>query len=114
MADFNFQQISESGKAPKTRIADVGSLNNIVMKIVELDLISAVQRQDVQAAVDGQPPFDQQYMEQSGQAGRANLNFLDLKRRVKREALGYYDLTDSVPMLAQVNSNLPVDTTKRA
>ncbi len=113
MSDYDLQQISPTGKAPKTRIADVGSLNNVVKRIVEMDLISALQRQDIQAAVDGKSPYDQQYMEQSGQAGRANLNFGDLKRRVKREALGYYDLTDSVPVLAQVNSSKDVDLAKR-
>jgi hypothetical protein len=79
-----------------------------------LDLISALQRQDIQAAVDGKAPYDEQYMRDSGQEGRANLNFLDLKRRVKRECVSYYDLTESVPVLARVNSNMDVDPTKRS
>ena len=103
MPDTNLEQISDSGKAPKQRIADVSSLNAVVRKLNEADYGSAVNRQDVQAAVDGQPPFEEQWMKDSGQQGRSNLNFGDLKRRVKREEVGYYDLTESVPMLGVVS-----------
>jgi hypothetical protein len=103
MADnLDFEQISDTGKAPKTRILDCKSLNAVVKKLVELDLISALNRQDVQAAVDGKPPFDERWMIDSGQEGRCNLNFQDLKKRVKRECMSYYDLTESVPVLANV------------
>lgn len=104
MADnLDFEQISDTGKAPKTRISDCKSLNAVVKKLVQLDLISALNRQDVQAAVDGKPPYDEKWMQDSGQEGRCNLNFQDLKKRVKRECMSYYDLTESVPVLANVN-----------
>jgi hypothetical protein len=112
MADnLDFVQISDTGVAPKSRIADCASLNSIVKKLVQLDLISALNRQDIQAAVDGQPPFDDKWMKDSGQEGRCNLNFLDLKRRVKRECMSYYDLTESVPVLANVNSAMSAEDT---
>lgn len=107
--NLDFQQISDTGKAPKTRIADCKSLNAIVKKLVELDLVSALNRQDVQAAVDGKPPYDERWLIDSGQEGRCNLNFQDLKKRVKRECMSYYDLTESVPMLAIVHMPMTED-----
>jgi hypothetical protein len=111
--DLNLQQISESGKAPKTRIKDAASLNAVVQKLVEGDHFSALDRVDVQAALDGKAPFDEYWMKQTGQEGRCNLNFLDLKRNVKREERGYYDLMDSVPTLGVVNSPLGDDPINR-
>jgi hypothetical protein len=104
MADLDLRQITPEGKAPKTRIADATSLNNVIKKIVQRDLSSALARQDVQQAVDGKPPFEEQWLRESGQEGRCNLNFQDLKRRLKKEELGYYDLTESVPVLALVET----------
>jgi hypothetical protein len=113
MPDLNLQQISESGVAPKTRIKDAASLNAVVQKLVEADYFSALDRVDVQAALDGKPPFDENWMKNTGQEGRCNLNFLDLKRRVKREERGYYDLMDSVPVLGMVQSDLGDDPINR-
>src|SRR6266403_247529 len=101
MADLDLRQINAvTGKAPRTRIADAASFNNVVRKIVERDLGSALNRQDVQRALDGAPPFEPTFLTESGQDGRSNINFQDMKKEVRRKSLGYYDLTDSVPVLA--------------
>jgi hypothetical protein len=113
MADLDFRQITPEGVAPQTRIADAFSLNNIIKRIVQRDLSSALMRQDVQQSVDGKPPFEESFMRESGQEGRCNLNFNDMKREIKREQSGYYDLTESVPMLGIVNSSYGADVTKR-
>lgn len=101
MPDFDLATLdSKTGAAPKTRIKDAASLNAIVKRIIEEDSPRALSRVDVQKMVDGEPPYNPLYMQQSGQEGRCNLNFGDGKARVKAEAAGYYDLTDSVPTLA--------------
>lgn len=101
MADYDLQTLdSKTGTPPKTRIKDVTSLNAIVKKIILDDSPSALARVDVQKMYDGKPPYDPLYISQSGQEGRCNLNFGDGKARVKAEMAGYYDLTDSVPVLA--------------
>lgn len=114
MPDIEMRQISaETGEAPVTRVADAASLNNIVRKIIERDLGSALNRQDVQRALDGAPPFEESWLNESGQEGRCNLNFQDLKKEVKRKMLGYFDLTDSVPVLGIINSEFGQDLMAR-
>src|SRR5438045_196382 len=114
MPDIDLRQIdAETGKAPLTRIADAASFNNVVRKIVERDLGSALNRQDVQQMIDGAPPFEPQFLVESGQEGRSNINFQDGKKEVRRKMLGYYDLTDSVPVLAIVHSEFGKDINDR-
>jgi len=99
--DANLRTLdSKTGKAPITRITDAISLNAVVRKIIYSDTYSALARQDIQAAADGAPPFDARHLSDTGQHGRCNLNFGDMKARLKAEMAGYYDLTDSVPTLA--------------
>lgn len=101
MADYDLASLDpKTGTPPKTRIKDVSSLNAIVKRIIADDSTSALARIDVQKMLDGAPPYDPRYISTSGQEGRCNLNFGDGKARVKAEVAGYYDLTDSVPVLA--------------
>lgn len=114
MPDIELRQVdAATGKPPITRIADAASFNNIVKKIVERDLGSALNRQDVQRMLDGAPPFEDSWLHESGQDGRSNINFGDGKKEVRRKQLGYYDLTDSVPTLALVNSAFGTDINER-
>lgn len=101
--DTNLDTIdSKTGKAPTTRVKDAAALNSTVKKILEDDLISAQGRVEIQRMLDGAPPFVEQFLKSSGQDGRCNLNFGDGKARIKAEMAGYYDLTDSVPVLATI------------
>lgn len=112
MSDLDLKSLDPITKQPPTtRILDAASLNAVVKKIRELDRASALARIDVQKMIDGAPPFDPNYIKDSGQEGRCNLNFGDGKATVKAEMTGYYDLTDSVPMLALVQTDygLPND-----
>lgn len=114
MPDIELRQISPvTGAAPRTRIADAASLNNIVRKIVERDLGSALARQDVQRMLDGAPPYEEVWLRESGQEGRCNLNFQDGKKEVRRKMLAYYDLTDSVPVLGVIHSEFGKDVNVR-
>lgn len=94
----------ETGKPPARRIKDASSLNSIVKAIIQADEPAALARLDVQEMLDGAPPFNPNQIRQSGQEGRCNLNFGDGKARVKSEQAGYYDLTNSVPMLARIST----------
>ena len=95
--------------APASRILDAASLNQIVKRLILDDGPAALNRVDVQKMYDGSPPYDQQYLDDSGQGYRCNLNFGDGKARIKSEMAGYYDLTDSVPVLARIYTPLGDD-----
>ncbi len=96
----------ETGAAPKSRIKDVASLNAVVKKLVELDRESAIARVNVQDMIDGGAPFNQRVLDETGQGDKCNLNFGDGKARVKAASSGYYDLTDSVPVLAMIQTEM--------
>jgi hypothetical protein len=101
--ESDLQSLDPVTKAPPPRrILDATSLNAVVAKIASADSGSALARVDVQQMVDGAPPFDQKWLDATGQGGRCNLNFGDGKAKIKAEMSGYYDLTDSVPTLALV------------
>lgn len=89
---------------PKRRIRDVDSLNQIIDRIILDDELASKQRVCVQESVDGKPPFNQAYLEATGQEGKCNLNFGDAKKRVKLISAGYYDLTESVPCIALIET----------
>lgn len=84
---------------PERRIKDAASLGLVIDRIIQDDDASSKERVPVQEAVDGKAPFDQRYLDATGQEGRCNLNFGDMKKRVKLVSSGYYDLTESVPSL---------------
>lgn len=89
---------------PTRRIRDVDSLNLVIDRIILDDEIAAKHRVCVQESVDGKPPFNQGYLEATGQEGKCNLNFGDAKKRVKLISAGYYDLTESVPSIALIET----------
>jgi hypothetical protein len=103
-----------TGKPPVRRIADVASLNAIVKRIIIADTGSAINRVQVQEMCDGKPPFVQQFLIDSGQEGRCNLNWGDGKRSIKKEMSGYIDLTESVPMLANVYTEFGRDQSEKS
>lgn len=114
MADIEQRQIDPvTGVAPTTRIANATALNAVVRKIVAADFGSALERQDVQAALDSKPPYEDAWLTESGQEGRCNINFQDLKKEVKRKMLAFFDLTDSVPVLGIINSEFGTDINER-
>lgn len=89
---------------PERRVRDVDSLNQVIDRIILDDEPAAKHRVCVQESVDGKPPFNQGYLEATGQEGRCNLNFGDAKKRVKLISAGYYDLTESVPCIALIET----------
>ena len=105
MPNSDLETISKEGTPPATRVLDAKSLNSIVAKLIEADGPAALLRNNVQLMLDGAPPLDDFALKASGQEGRCNLNFGDGKARVKSETAGYYDLTDSVPMLAHIQTD---------
>lgn len=92
-------------EVPERRIRDVTSLNKVIDRIIRDDEPAAIQRTNVQEMVDGKEPFNQAYLEATGQEGRCNLNFGDGKKRVKLVSAGYYDLTESVPCIALIETD---------
>lgn len=90
---------------PERRIRDVDSMNQVIDRIILDDVLASKARTNVQEMLDGKEPFNQAYLEATGQEGRCNLNFGDGKKRVKLVSAGYYDLTESVPCIALIETD---------
>ena len=72
---IDLETISESGKAPRTRIKDAQSAHAIFTAIRNADDASAIDRRKIQSMLDGEPPFSNSQLKALGQGYRANLNF---------------------------------------
>ena len=56
---IELENISESGKPPRTRIKDAKSAHAIYLAMRYADDASALDRQKIQAMLDGEPPYSQ-------------------------------------------------------
>ena len=69
------QNISEKGKAPPTRFADYKAAADVVKQLQKEDENDRYDRINEQALVDGQGPFIQQELDDSGQGWRQNTDW---------------------------------------
>jgi len=95
----NLLTINEDGTAPKSRVKDASSLRSIYKKTVDADVESSHNRALWRAMVDGEPPYDQAELDESGQSERSNLDFGYGRAAIAQTQSSYYDLISSVPVL---------------
>lgn len=102
---IELENISESGKAPRTRIKDAKSAHAIYTTIRLADDSSAIDRQKIQAMLDGEPPYSPQQLKSLGQGYRANLNFGEAAAALETALSAYSDLVNSVDRLVTVKTS---------
>ena len=86
------QNISETGKAPPSRIADYKSAAEIVKHLIVEDEIDRQDRVNEQALFDGQGPFIQEELDAAGQQWRQNNNWGGASSKFEQALAPYYDL----------------------
>ena len=101
---LELETISESGKAPRTRIKDAKSAHAIYMAMRHADDASAIDRQKIQAMLDGEPPYNPSQLKALGQGYRANLNFGESAAALETSLAAYSDLVSAVDKLALVKT----------
>lgn len=99
MSTLDLATISESGQPPRSRIKDVASLRSIYNKIDDADSASSRNRSLWRAMVDGEPPYNQVELDESGQGDRSNVDLGYGRAAISTTQSGYYDLISSVPTL---------------
>ena len=102
---IELENISESGKAPRTRIKDAKSAHAIYTSIRNADDASSIDRQKIQSMLDGEPPYSPQQLKSLGQGYRANLNFGESAAALETALSAYSDLVNSVDRLASVKTS---------
>ena len=102
---IQLETISDSGKAPRTRIKDAKSAHAIYISIRNADDASSIDRQKIQSMLDGEPPYSPQQLKSLGQGYRANLNFGESAAALETALSAYSDLVNSVDRLASVKTS---------
>ena len=88
---IELETISDSGKAPRTRIKDAKSAHAIYTSIRNADDASSIDRQKIQSMLDGEPPYSPQQLKSLGQGYRANLNFGESAAALETALSAYSD-----------------------
>jgi hypothetical protein len=83
---------SSAGKIPDRRIADSKSAHASLHKMIDDDVESSRGRAQFQAMFDGQRPYRDEDLVETGQGGRSNLNFDEAGAMLEFSMSGYVDL----------------------
>ena len=102
--DQNLETISQTGKAPKSRLKDATAAYGIYRRLLDADLIASSQRVKVQAMLDGEAPYNSETLRNLGQSYRSNLNFLEAQADLEYALSAYSDLVNGVPQIAEIKT----------
>ena len=95
----------EDKKAEKeSRLTSAAVLRSLYTKEFRADEKSAKARAQIQAMVDGKPPFDQAKLNATGQGSRANANFLMGQDLVAKANAGYQDIVTASKILMTIST----------
>lgn len=103
--DIPIAPVPATGKVPDERVKDAECLRQIFTRFKSADEGSARNRTLVQGMFDGDPPYDDKELRDSGQPYRTNLNFGEAEAQLEYAMAGYTDLTQSVENLISVKTN---------
>ena len=97
--------LTPSGQPVQERIKSVQDAHAIYLAMRQADDASALDRQKIQAVIDGEPPYSPAQLKSLGQGYRANLNFGEAAASLEAALSAYSDLVNSVPCLINVKTS---------
>ena len=103
-SDLQLESINEKGEIPVSRLRDAKTGVELYRSLRKGDEINSINRARTQAAIDGAPPFDENYLRANGQAFRCNLNFGQGEAFLENAMSAYVDLTTSVEHILRVET----------
>lgn len=111
--EIDLATVDSDGNPPKERIKNVHSAHNIWRRIYDEDDESRRKRAKVQAMVDGEPPYDDKLLMETGQGSRCNLNFDEAGSLLEQALAGYIDMLASVDTLVDVKCTFGEEEERR-
>lgn len=102
--EIPLRTLDDKGKAPRERLRKPEDLRSIFARLRDDDRISAFNRALCQSLLDGEPPYSQQELDESGQSEVTNLNFQGAELRLERAKAPYYKLIHSNDTLLSVKT----------
>jgi len=83
------------GSIPKHRLTSPSKLRNIHARFREDDRINAHNRAMAQSLLDGEPPYDEEQLRNSGQPDITNLNFQGAEKKLEKAKAPYYRIINT-------------------
>ena len=102
--DLPLATLSDGGAAPPERLKDAKSLQDIFKRMQSDDRVNAYNRALAQGLLDGEPPYDQNELAESGQPNTTNLNFQGAQQRLERAKAPYYKLIHGTDTMLSVKT----------
>lgn len=93
------KNMTPEGEIPASRIENPEAATRIYNIFWEADRIRRRNRAEIQAMLDGVPPYDEEELRATGQGDRANINFGEGEAILESAMAGYVDLLNSVERL---------------
>lgn len=93
-----------TGELPKERLTDPSKLRAIHVRFREDDRINAFNRAMAQSLVDGEPPYDEDELINSGQPDITNLNFQGAEKKLEKAKAPYYRIINTGETLLNVTT----------
>jgi hypothetical protein len=105
--------MDDEGKVPQARLTKASRLRSVYVRFRDDDQVNAANRSQMQLLLDGEPPYEQSEMNESGQPDMTNLNFNGAQQRLERAMAPYYSTIQSPELLVQVETNYGPDDEKQ-
>lgn len=103
---YPFDTISESGKAPESRVKNADDAYNITETAMRAGGDRSRMNAQVRGMFDGNPPYSVGKLKAEAQSWRANVNFLEGKAARSAALVPYYDLFAGAKFYSQVELDL--------
>lgn len=97
--ELDLAQPKATGEVPRERLTDPSKLRSIHKRFRDDDKINAHNRALCQALLDGEPPYDEEEIRNSGQPDITNLNFQGAEKKLERAKAPYYKIFNSGEVL---------------
>lgn len=105
MSSAYLETISQDGSVPRTRVATPAAASSVYTDMLNADLISSKNRAAVDAMFNGEPPWNQEILDEMGRGDDCNVNWQQAFALLEQALSTYYDLINSPQTLVKVEVN---------
>ena len=102
--ELDLAQPQATGPVPKERLTSPAKLRSIHVRFREDDRVNAYNRALAQGLLDGEPPYDEEQLRNSGQPDVTNLNFQGAEKKLERAKSPYYRIFNTGESLFHVKT----------
>ena len=113
VATIPLDDLTESGKAPSTRITAPEKGNDLLLQFLRADEVRNATRAKLRGLVDGNPPYSPAKLKSAGRANDTNVNFRQAEMFLSMATGAFYDVFSETPTYATIKTAYGQDPNKR-